>query len=499
MRKQVIFRNVFARADALVVRAFSGPALPATFVTLYALTYAVQFPLLRWHDVENTSFASITGYRPLAAVALVLTGIALLALCWQMVRVAGILPVRSALPLLLAGWLGASLCALFTFPGQSTDMGDYILRAHMLLHLGRNPLTTPPSQLMSFRDFPYHAWYSEPDYYGPLWHWLSAGAHALAGEDLLANFLAYKGLAIAATGISGLLIYAILARVAPAYRLAGPALWLWNPVTLNEGALHGHNDLVAVPIVLAGLLLVSRGRGVAGLVVLAAAGLVKANLWIFLPVAAVWVLRQHGLRRGAIEVLLGALVGAALVWLAYRPFAGWEQLAVLARRRGWWSASTWTAAIFFALRDGRVLSHAAAVRWIIGGATALFAAIAAVALSRIRDLFLAAWVVVLAYLLVGCHWFQPWYAVWLIAMAAVVPERRVAGYTLIFSFFMLLHPVVLRYVVAGSKWPPGAGHAVMAAATLLVPQALAVYLVVRHGRSAARMRLEVAGYEAKAG
>jgi hypothetical protein len=477
-------RNVLRRVGRLAARALSGPGLPALFVTLYALAYAVQFPLFRWHDAPNTTFASITRHRPLAAVALVLSSIALLALCARMMRLAKTLGARSALPLVAAGWLGASLCALFTFPGQSTDMGDYAFRAHMLLHLGRNPLTTSPSQLIGYRDFPYLAWYWEPDYYGPLWQWLSAGAHALAGEDLLANFLAYKGLAIAATGLSGLLIYAILARVAPAYRLAGPALWLWNPLTLNEGALHGHNDLVAVPVVLAGLLLVSRGRGVAGLVVLTAAGLMKANLWIFLPVAVLWLLRQHGLQRGIIEIAAGALIGAALVWLAYLPFRGWEQLAVLARRRGWWPVGTWTAALFFAMRDSAGLPHAAAVRWIIGGATALFAAIAAVAMLRIHDLFLAAWAVVLAYLLVGCHWFQPWYGVWLIALAALVPDRRVAGYTLVFSFFMLLHPVVLQYGISRRRWPPGAFHALMAAATLLVPQVLAVWLVVRRGRGA---------------
>jgi hypothetical protein len=477
------------RSAGRIVRALSGPALPAAFVALYALTYTVQFPLLRWHDAHHTTFASITRHRSLAAIGLLLAGVALLALCGWMVRLARILPIRTALPLLAAGWLGASLCALFTFPGQSTDMGDYMFRAHMLVHLGYNPLTTPPSQVIAYRDFSFLSWYWEPDFYGPLWQWLSAGAHALAGEDLLTNYLSYKGLAIAATGVSGLLIYAILARAAPAYRMAGPALWLWNPLTLNEGTLHGHNDLVAVPIVLTGLWLVNRGRGVAGLVVLAAAGLVKANLWIFLPVAALWLLRQHGLRRGAAEIAAGALIGAALAWLAYRPFGGWEQLAVLARRRGWWPTGTWAAALFFALRDGRELPHADAVRWIIGGAAALFAAIAAAVMLRSRDLFLAAWAVVLAYLLVGCHWFQPWYGVWLIALAALVPDRRVAGYTLVFSFFMLLHPVVVQYGLSGRKWPPGAFHAVLAAATLLVPQVLAVWLVVRHRKPP----IEIAG------
>jgi hypothetical protein len=185
-----------------------------------------------------------------------------------------------------------------------------MFRAHMLVHLGQNPLTTRPSELIALSDFPYLAWYRYPDPYGPLWQWLSGGAHALAGEDVLANLLAYKTLAITAIGLSACLIYAILARVAPTYRMAGLALWLWNPVVLNEGALHGHNDLVALTIVLAGLLLLSRGRGVAGPVVLAASGLVKAYLWIFLPVAALWLLRQHGWRRGAAEIALGSLLSA---------------------------------------------------------------------------------------------------------------------------------------------------------------------------------------------
>jgi hypothetical protein len=91
------------RAGALVGRALSGPTLAAMFVALYALTYLRQFPLLKWHDVPQITFPSITGQRPAPAVGLVLAGMALVALCWRMWRLAAILPVRSALRLLVAG------------------------------------------------------------------------------------------------------------------------------------------------------------------------------------------------------------------------------------------------------------------------------------------------------------------------------------------------------------------------------------------------------------
>jgi hypothetical protein len=119
------------------------------------------------------------------------------------------------------------------------------------------------------------------------------------------------------------------------------------------------------------------------------------------------------------------------------------------------------------------------LRWIIGGASALCALVVGIAMLRLRELRLAAWAVALAYLLIGSHWFQPWYAAWVIALAAVVPSRRVAGYTLILSFFMLLYPIVRDYLVSLLVLPPGGSHAVMAAAVLLAPQVLAARLILK--------------------
>lgn len=484
------------RARSWTPRRQLAAGLPALFVAVYAAAYFAPFPLRTWYNIPHTTIASITGYRPAAALGLALAGLLSVWLCWQMWRLALTLPRRTALLLILAGWLGASACAIFTFPGFSTDLGDYIFRAHMFVHLGHNPFTTAPSQIIAWKEFPYLSWYWEPDFYGPLWQWLSGAVHALAGEDLLANYLAYKLLAAGAIAISGALIYAILMRRAPRYAAAGLTVWLWNPVVINEGIIHGHNDLVMLPLVLSGIALLLHGAAetsprllhgvgadVAGVLCLIAAGLIKANIWILLPVAAAWLVHRRGLLGGAGRVALGALAGAGLIWLVYRPFGGWQYLLLLVQRRSWWPANSWTAALFFALRDGAKWPHAVTVRWIIGGASALFMAVAGMLLLRVRELRLMAWAVIVAYLLIGSHWFQPWYVTWAIALAAVHASRRVVHYTLLLSGFMLLHPIILSYFASRLKLPPGGFHALMAATGLLAPQLRAAFLAVQSARA----------------
>ncbi|MGE5602982.1 MAG: hypothetical protein ACM30E_08020 [Nitrososphaerales archaeon] len=506
-RKAVVAGEVlFAGLRAWSDRVLSGPGLAALFIAIYALAYLARFPLPKWYAVPQVTFYSIQPYRFLVALSLTAAAVALVALGWRMWSLAQTLPRRAVIPLILAGWLGASLCAIFTYPGQSTDIGDYIFRGHMLAHLGRNPLTTPPSALIAWKQFSYLSWYWEPDFYGPLWQWLSVAMHRLAGENILANFLAYKLLATAAIGLCGWLIYATLARLAPGYAAAGLALWLWNPLVINAGSLDGHNDFALIALVLAGMALLLRNRwdvkprtgsarlaaaciDVAGILLLVAAGLVKATGWVVLPVAAVWLLRSRGVWKGTALFALGLLAGVALVWLTYRPFGGWDLVLTMAQKRSWWPANTWTAALFFALRDARHIPHAVVVRSVIGGASALFAILAGIVLLRVRELRLSAWGVSLAYLLVGSHWFQPWYAALSIGLAALIPDRHVARYTLILSFFMLLYPIASPLVATWKTLPPGAYHAIMAFLVLLAPQVLAVGLAVSRLRPGRRLNV----------
>lgn len=460
----------------------TGWGLPILFVTIYAVAFVIPFPLLTWYDIPKTSFASVAQHNILAAAGLAIAGLVLILLYRQMWIVARGKSDRFTAALILAGWLGASAVLLMTYPGQSSDLGDYTFHAHMLVHLNENPLTTPPSAIVEREDYPYIGWYKDVDPYGPLWQWLGAGVHIVAGESYLSNLLAFKALIILAIGVTGGLIYAIVQRIAPRHALAATALWLWNPLVLNEGALHGHNDLVVIAVIMTGLWLVMRGAGSLGLVAIIAAGLFKINVWILLPVVGLWLIRQHGWRNALTSAAVAGAAGAVLVWLVYLPFGGWALLPEMVQDRSWWPTGTWTASIFFMLRDTFHWPHKWVVRWVVSGGSLLFMEVAAILVLRIRDLRLGAWAVVLAYLLIGAPWFQPWYATWLIALAAILFREKIVSYTRVFTYFMLLHPIVAQFIAVPLRLPPGGYDAVMAATVLLAPQAMALRLMLRSMR-----------------
>lgn len=475
----------------LATWCLSGPRLPIVFAAVYALAYLIPFPLLTWYAIPKASFASITQLSFWAAIGLAMAALILTLLYLRLWNIARHRPDRSTIVMILAGWLAASIILLFTFPGQSSDLGDYTFHAHMLAHLGQNPLTTPPSAVIAYDANPYIGWYTEVNPYGPVWNGLAAGLHALVGESYLANLLAFKALAIAATAISGGLIYVILRRIDPRYAAAGLALWLWNPLVLNEGALHGHNDLVMIAVIMIGLWLAVRRHETLGIIVLVAAGLIKLQAWLMIPIVAVWLVREHDWRAALSRLIPAAIGGVALVWLTYAPFGGWWLLPRVVQDRSWWSTGTWTAAVFAYARNSLHWTRDVTIRDVIGGASLMFAIIAGGLMLKIRDLRLEAWAVVLAYLLVGAHYFQPWYVTWLMALTATLAaNQRIALYSSLFTYFMLLHPIVAQYLAPRLGLPDGGYDMVMAAATLLVPQIAALGLIVLSTRSARSHRLE---------
>ena len=302
-------------------------------------------------------------------------------------------------------------------------------------------------------------------------------AHTLAGENLFLNYLAFKLIGLISIGMSAWFIQAILRRVAPVYVEAGLALWLWNPLVLNEGIINGHNDMVLWAVTLAGIWLLVRGRALPGLLVLVAAGLIKVTAWVALPVAAIWLVRQREWIKALRVGVPALLIGAGMVWFAYLPLGGWTRLLDIARDRSWWPAQTWTAAIFYTLRDVKHVPHDTAVQVVIGAATLLFLITAGLVIWKVRDLRTSLWGVTLAYLLIGTHWFEAWYGVGLIALTALIPDGALAAYAFFFTFFMLLQPIAAQYYVSRLTLPPGGGDVYMAAITLLLPQLAALALV----------------------
>lgn len=363
---------------------------------------------------------------------------------------------RSRFPRLLL--LGAPLLfatiLLLAYPLTSTDIYDYLFRGRMLAHYQMNTFLVRPKEIPNDPLLGFVAWKHVVTSYGPLWEGISLLTARLAGErpgaplepalpQLLRLLFAYKLLALLGFLLCGAAIWVATFDETPERRWQAVYLWLWNPLALWETIGAAHNDVwMLLPVVLAlGIMrrrqgatseAPTRGRALirslmlptAALLLITAGGLVKfAVLMLGPPVLAAALRHLPGWRhRLALTLLAGGLC-AAFVGVAYAPFwSGWETLQNV-RDRGVLFNVSWLTGLRSALLPTIPESDADRVASLAG--LALLAAGAAVAtwtswrrpdaLPR-HLLGLALW-----FLLVCNPWFMPWYAIWALPLAALLP------------------------------------------------------------------------------
>jgi hypothetical protein len=225
----------------------------------------------------------------------------------------------------------------------------------------------------------------------------------------------------------------------PNARLRAAATLLLNPAAIWCAA-EGHNDAIALSIVLGGFALVRRRCDGIGAAIAALAALVK------LPGAAA----AAGLALVDRRARLGAVAGLAVAGaLSFPLIAGFvTQLAP----RGTYAPQASLQAVFAPLSPALAVAAAVGTAAVIG-----FAGIAHLKAKQ-RDgwilLGLAGWVLVPNP--------YPWYGLWLLALAAIAPSSRAGRAGILFSLTALL-----RYVPDAVATPsPGLGAALGLLATL---------------------------------
>ena len=416
---------------------------------------ALRYPLLAGLAIGRASWATL-GDRSLAA-GLLHGGVYALLLLLYLLALRLLLGSqdsahkRGPLLITLGGWLLASAILLAAYPGESLDIFDYLFRGRMLAEYGASPLAQSPTP---FNDKPFHrliTWRGQVDTYGPLWEYASWGVAKIVGRSLptplaettaalMRYVLGYRLLAIWVSGLCGALIYQIVRRSAP--RLAAAALlaWLWNPLLLTVSAVGAHNDLIMLLWMLGGLWLFQRERWLLGLLALLLAAHVKLTALLLLPVAGLWLLRRVGWRR-SLDYTAGALaIMAPLSWLLYAPLGGWATLPRMLRERTLFLANSLADLLYRWLQEQQGWVEPAARQLAILGATALFCVLAGLLLLLLLDLrtllrphaappadallWRCSIAIFIAYLLVGSFWFMPWYALWALALAALLPASR---------------------------------------------------------------------------
>ncbi len=329
---------------------------------------------------------------------------------------------RRLSPVLVLGCIAAlNALILLAPPLASTDVFSYQFYGRMGALYGANPYLAGPHALAGDALYNYigSKWYNTPTVYGPLFTALS---YMLAPLSIPASVLAYKAIAAA----SSLAIVALVwngARLRGVDPVKAAALVGLNPLIVLYGVGGGHNDLLMLAPMVAGIVLIlqRRDRLGAGSIVLGAAIKVTAGMLLPFALADARGRLSRGRRH---DLLIGAGVAAALVAVFALVMFGTGPLhlpATIETAQSKGNGQSIPGFIGTHLGLGALgLPTALALG-------ALFAAVLCWLLCRVwrgqLDWIVAAGWAAIA-LLVSAASLAPWYVAWLMPLAALGRDRR---------------------------------------------------------------------------
>jgi alpha-1,6-mannosyltransferase len=261
-------------------------------------------------------------------------------------------------------------------------------------------------------------WLATPSAYGPLFTALS---YLLVPFDIATNVTIYKLLAAASSLVLILLVWraANLRGVSP---VRAAVLVGLNPVIVLYGVGGGHNDLMMLAILVAGLYVLLQERERRGGALIVAASAVKLTAGLLLPFALAGRCRGEGRARArlAVGAALGGLAVAALAF-AFFGTAPLHLPAILAGIQaeggphsivGFLAAAVGIEPFPRALSVGLTMVFLAVVTWLLRR----------VWIGEMDWIVGAGWAT--ATLLVTTGFLVPWYVAWLLPLAALTSDRR---------------------------------------------------------------------------
>lgn len=337
---------------------------------------------------------------------------------------------------------------LWMYPFGAADLFDNVLHGRVLGVYGGNPFTQPPA---AFPDDPllaYVAWPKSTSAYGPGWEALAGLTAWLVGDGILANVFAFKLLAGSFLVASVAIVAVILRRTAPERALAGVLLLAWNPVILYETFGNGHNDMSLVVWILAAAWALVHRRYTLAILALVVGALFKFIPLLMLPAAGLIALRdQSGWRQRLRFLLLTGSAAVVLVVAAYWPF--WADAGVLSieRRARLYTTSlpaVAVAAVSPVVDAGEAAQGVAVAAALITAVWALWQGVLAWRDRSWLSFPRAAFKVLIFYLLFTCLWFQQWYAVWPLGVAALLPPGHAARLAALFGYTALAKQLVFE-------------------------------------------------------
>jgi alpha-1,6-mannosyltransferase len=457
-------------------------ALAGASLIIYVLAFVRPYSLLTWWRIPQQTIGKISHGDLMAGGAYVLAFSALFLLYGLAYRLSKGHQSVSVWSTVIAGAVAFNAAMLLLYPVDAADVFDDIIRGRMTAYYGANPFYQAPIQFKQDRFYPYAAWDYYPSAYGPGWEGIAAGAARLAGNGVIANVLTFKMVGVLAYAGTLALIGLTLRRWSPQNALYGVTLFGWNPLVIYAVAGNGHNDAVMVLFMVLGFYFLAHRRFTLAALAETAGALVKFVPVLLVPVVLLVALKQlAGWRARARYLLLTVSACALLMVVAYAPFWRGGDVAGIHRRSQLYTTSPST-----------LLNLTLKPR--LGGAQAdLITSRAALILMGIWGMWQlrAVWrnderqaparaglSILLFYLLVSCLWFQSWYVIWPLALAALIPDGPTSRGSLLFSLVATWKMPIFTFVLMISPThlpPPIWREWRLTLDTLSVPWAYFVY------------------------
>lgn len=344
------------------------------------------------------------------------------------VRGADALSARAA----LATIAGLHAVVLLAPPLLSTDIFSYHAYSRIWALYGANPYLHGPHAIALDPLYPFIGakWVSTPTVYGPLF---TAITYPLAGLSIAASVAAYKAIAV----ISSLTVVTLVwhcARLRGIDPIKAVVLVGLNPLIVVYGVGGGHNDLVMLAAMMAGVYAVLRGRERRGGAMIVAAAGIKLTAGLLLPFAIAGERLRERRRR---DLVIGAAVSAAAVAVISFAFFGTGTLHLLgtlqqSQKSGDWHSIPGFLTQRLGLGDvGRATGIALGIVFVLTFGW-LLRRVWAGELDWIAG---AGWATVV--LLITASSLLPWYVAWLIPLAALGADRRLWKTAMIMSGVVL--------------------------------------------------------------
>jgi hypothetical protein len=432
----------------------------ASFI-LYVVAFVRPYFILSYIVTSKLDFPSISGRQPGAASAFLGAFLGLFLLYALAYRVSRHTTARGMAGLVFLWSLALAATLMLAHPIGANDIFGYTMHGELMVRFRANPLLFPATNFPEATFAAYSGYAHQASNYGPLWTWIEAAVVAITGtSNVLWAVLGFKLIATIAYLTSAATIYVILRRRSPDQSVTGLLFFAWNPLILFEYVVNGHNDALFMALVVAGVLMWELDRPLPMVVALTLSLLIKVPSALLLPIFFLSVIRRTASRSDRwFLVSAGIMTILVLVGVTYLSLPqGAHALDNLLERADLFAQSL-PALIRQLLRPLVGIDIASAtVR-----AGALLALGVAFALQLGRSWLQPhcaprfAFGLWLFLLLFTTLWFQPWYATWLVPLAALYPppncptsDAEVRGTQFLAGLFSLT--VTWGYIVGGYVW-----------------------------------------------